>query len=50
LADDPNTVCVISEWASVEKAKAFFALPELEAHRKKAGATDELHIMYLDKK
>jgi len=50
LVDDPNTVCVISEWASVEKAKAFFALPELEAHRKKAGATDELHIMYLDKK
>ncbi|MEJ5960814.1 nuclear transport factor 2 family protein [Pedobacter immunditicola] len=50
LADDPNTVCVISEWATVEKAKAFFALPELAAQGKKAGLTDELHIMYLNKK
>lgn len=50
LVDNPNTVCVISEWASVKKAKAFFALPELAAHRQKAGEIDSLHIMYLDKK
>jgi uncharacterized protein (TIGR02246 family) len=50
LADDPNTVCVISEWATVEKAKAFFALPELAAQRQKAGETDAMHIMYLDTK
>ena len=50
LAGDPNTAYVISEWASVEKAKAFFALPELAERRQKAGYTDALHIMYLDKK
>jgi len=50
LVDDPNTVCVISEWPSVEKAKAFYALPSLAAHRQKAGETEEMHIMYLEKK
>ena len=50
LADDPNTICVISEWASVEKAKAFFALPDLAEHRKKAGQTEPLNIIYLDTK
>jgi uncharacterized protein (TIGR02246 family) len=50
LADDPNTVYVISEWPSIEKAKAFFALPELEEHRKKIGETEPLNIKYLDKK
>ncbi len=50
LADDPNTICVISEWPSVEKAKAFFALPELATQRQKAGVTGEMHIMYLEKK
>jgi uncharacterized protein (TIGR02246 family) len=50
LADDPNTIYVISEWESVEKAKAFFALPELAAHREKAGEKDVLHIMYLEQK
>jgi ketosteroid isomerase-like protein/quinol monooxygenase YgiN len=39
LVDDPNAVSVISEWASVDKAKAFFVLPELAAHRQKAGET-----------
>lgn len=50
LADDPNTVYVITEWPSIEKAKAFFALPELTEQRKKIGETEPLNISYLDKK
>jgi|GEM_PF-365991 len=50
LADDPSTVYIISEWESVDKAKAFFALPELTASRQKAGETAPMQIMYLSKK
>ncbi len=50
LADDPNTVCVITEWPSVDKAKAFFASPDFATHRQKSGENEELHIMYLQKK
>lgn len=50
LVGDPNTVYVINEWESADKAKAFFALPELAAYRQKIGAADDMHIMYLDKK
>ena len=50
LADDPNTVWIISEWETTAKAKEFFALPELAANRKQAGETGEPHILYLDKK
>ncbi|MBG6236205.1 uncharacterized protein (TIGR02246 family) [Pedobacter sp. CAN_A7] len=49
-ADDPKSVCIISEWESVEKAKAFFALPELVERRKKLGVTTDINIMFLEKK
>ena len=50
LMDDPNTAYVISEWATAEKAKAFFATPELAAHMKKEGVQGAPQIMFLDEK
>ncbi|MEO5892609.1 MAG: nuclear transport factor 2 family protein [Ferruginibacter sp.] len=50
LADDSTTVYVINEWASAEKAKAFFALPELATAMQKLGVTETPHFMYLNKK
>lgn len=50
LIDDPNTAYVINEWESAEKAKAFFALPELATAMQKLGVTEAPHFMFLDKK
>jgi uncharacterized protein (TIGR02246 family) len=50
LIDDPGTVYVINEWATAEKAKAFFATPELAAAMQKLGVTEAPHFMYLAKK
>jgi ketosteroid isomerase-like protein len=48
--DDPNTVCVIQEWASPEAAKAFFARADLAATMKKIGVQGKPTIMVLSKK
>jgi ketosteroid isomerase-like protein len=50
LIDDPNTAYVINEWESAEKAKAFFALPELAAAMQKLGVAEAPHFMFLAKK
>ena len=50
LHDDPTTVYVINEWASIDKAKAFFSKPELHEAMKSAGVLETPHFMYLDSK
>jgi len=41
MADDPNNVVVTHDFASLEKAKAFAASPELKAAMEKAGVAGE---------
>jgi len=50
LNNNPSTVYVINEWASVEAAKAFFANPKLAEAMKNAGVLEAPHFMILDKK
>lgn len=50
LADNPNTVCIISEWASAEAAQAFFARPDLAATMQKDGVQGKPTVMVLSKK
>jgi quinol monooxygenase YgiN len=47
--DDPNDVTVIHEFRSLEKAKAFAALPELKAAMEKGGAKGAPQIWYTTK-
>ena len=44
--DDPNDVTVIHEFRSLEKAKAFAALPELRAAMEKGGVKGAPQIWY----
>jgi uncharacterized protein (TIGR02246 family) len=50
MHDDPGTVYVINEWASIENAQAFFSKPELHEAMKNAGVLETPHFMYLDRK
>jgi hypothetical protein len=45
-ADDPNDVTVIHDFHSLEKAKAFAALPELKAAMEKSGVKGTPQIWY----
>jgi ABC-type sugar transport system substrate-binding protein len=45
-ADDPNDVTVIHDFHSLEKAKAFAALPELKAAMEKSGVKGAPQIWY----
>lgn len=47
--DDPNDVTVIHEFHSLEKAKAFAALPELKAAMDKGGVRGTPQIWYTTK-
>ena len=50
LQDDPNTVCIVSEWASPDAPKAFFARPELAATMQKDGVVGKPTMLVLSKK
>ena len=45
-ADDPNDVTVIHDFHSLDKAKAFAALPELKAAMEKSGVKGAPQIWY----
>ncbi|MGA2564172.1 MAG: cyclase [Steroidobacteraceae bacterium] len=45
-ADDPNDVTVVHDFHSLEKAKAFAALPELKAAMEKSGVKGTPQIWY----
>jgi quinol monooxygenase YgiN len=47
--DDPNDVTVIHEFRSLEKAKAFAALPELKAAMENGGVKGAPQIWYTTK-
>lgn len=50
LADDPNTVCIISEWASPDAPKAFFARPDLAETMRKDGVIGQPTMLIMSKK
>ena len=50
LADDPNTVYVINEWASPDAPKAFWARPDLAVAMQKAGVIGKPTMLILSKK
>lgn len=50
LQDDPNTVCIITEWATPETAQAFFARPDLAATMQKSGVQGKPTVLILNKK
>lgn len=50
LQDDPNTVCIISEWASPDAPKAFFARPDLAETMQKKGVTGKPTMLIMSKK
>ena len=50
LQDDPNTVCIISEWASPDAPKAFFARPDLAETMQKNGVTGKPTVLIMSKK
>ncbi|GAB3907074.1 hypothetical protein GCM10028803_40500 [Larkinella knui] len=50
LADDPNTVCIISEWASPDAPKAFFARPDLAETMRKDGVIGKPTMLIMSKK
>lgn len=50
LQDDPNTVCIVSEWASPDAPKAFFARPELAATMQKDGVIGKPTVLIISKK
>jgi Protein of unknown function (DUF3764). len=47
--DDENSVTVISEYASLEMAKAILASPEWEAAQKRAGVIGGFDVKYFEK-
>ena len=47
--DDPNDVTVVSDFHSLEQAKAFAAAPELKAAMEKAGVKGPPQIWYTTK-
>ncbi|WP_080055755.1 nuclear transport factor 2 family protein [Spirosoma aerolatum] len=49
LADDPNTVCIISEWASPDAPKAFFARPDLAETMRKDGVIGKPTMLIMSK-
>ena len=44
---DPNEITIITDWQSVEAAKAFAASPVLKASMKSAGAISQPEILFL---
>lgn len=48
-ADDENSVSVISEYASLDLAKAIVASPEWDAAQKRAGVIGGFEVKYFDK-
>ena len=50
LNNDPNTVCVINEWASAENFQKFVASDDLKNAMKAGGVMDAPQMMILDKK
>ena len=50
LQDDPNTVCIISEWASPDAPKAFFARPDLAETMQKNGVIGKPTVLIMSKK
>lgn len=50
LQSDPNTVCLIGEWASPEATQAFFARSDLAANMQKAGVQGKPTVLILNKK
>ncbi len=49
LHEQPNMVCVISEWTSVENFKAFYSNPDLKNKMKEAGVIGEPNVLILGK-
>ena len=50
LAEDPNMVYVINEWASPDAPKAFWARPELATAMQKSGVVGKPTMLILSKK
>lgn len=47
-ADDENELVGVFEWESMNKAKEFFAKPEIKQKMKESGLTDEPTIFFLN--
>jgi heme-degrading monooxygenase HmoA len=47
-ASDPNEIVVITEWLSVDKARAFSQSPDLKEAMQKGGVISQPEVLFLE--
>jgi len=47
-ASDPNEITVLTEWPSIEQAKAYTASPDLKAAMQRGGVVSQPDVAFLE--